>query len=191
MNRVVSRWLALGLLMAIVLLVILVLLLPLLMKTVELKETTGDLAFKLKRYERILARKDAVFDSVEKLTAQYQEQGYFYTQSTEALASAALQGTIKTTIANAGGQLTSTQILPSKNTEGFVRVAIKVRMSGDMNVLRSVLYQLESAKPLLMIEQLDIRPVRGSRNRQTRKIEPSSELNVNFQVLGFMKASAQ
>lgn len=191
MTKSTSRWLAVGLLAGIILLLVLLLLLPLIFEAVALQDSKEDLAFKLKRYERVLARQDGVFENVKKLTTQFQQQGYFYSQPTEALASADLQGTIKTTIANAGGQLTSTQILPSKTKQGFTRVAVKVRMSGNMNVLRNVLYQLETAVPLLLIEQLDIRPVRGKRNRKTRKVESTGELHVNFQVLGFIKAVAQ
>jgi general secretion pathway protein M len=35
---------------------------------------------------------------------------------------------------------------------------------------------------------LDIRPMRSVRNRQTRQIEPSNGLNINFQAIGFMRA---
>jgi len=63
-------------------------------------------------------------------------------------------------------------------------------MSGDVEVLRSVLYEIESAVPVMVVDQIDIRPVRGKRNRKTRKIEPSSKLNINFQATGFMRAES-
>jgi general secretion pathway protein M len=54
-------------------------------------------------------------------------------------------------------------------------------------VLRSVLYEIETSKPLILVEQLDIRPARGKRNRKTRKVEVTGKLNINFQVASFMK----
>jgi len=61
-------------------------------------------------------------------------------------------------------------------------------MSGDVEILRSVLHEIESSSPIMIVTQLDIRPVRGKRNRKTRKIEPSNKLNINFQAIGFMRA---
>jgi general secretion pathway protein M len=61
-------------------------------------------------------------------------------------------------------------------------------MTGNIEVLRAVLYKLETATPLIVIEQLDIRPMRSVRNRITRQIEPSNGLNINFQAIGFMRA---
>ncbi|MCK5662044.1 MAG: hypothetical protein KAI17_01090, partial [Thiotrichaceae bacterium] len=79
------------------------------------------------------------------------------------------------------------QVLPSKNEDGFNRVTVKVRMAGDIEVLRNVLHEIESSVPVMIIDQIDIRPVRGKRNRKTRKIQPSNKLNVNFQVTGFLR----
>jgi general secretion pathway protein M len=62
-----------------------------------------------------------------------------------------------------------------------------VRMTGNMEILRSVLYKLETATPLIIVDQMDIRPMRGKRNRLTRKLEPSNDLNVNFQAVSFMR----
>jgi len=127
-------------------------------------------------------------ENIESIKQQYTDQNYFSTQNTVALASADLQKFIKSTISAAGGQLTSTQVLPSKQEEGFNKITLKVRMSGDVEILRSVLHEIESSSPIMIVTQLDIRPVRGKRNRKTRKIEPSNKLNINFQAIGFMRA---
>jgi general secretion pathway protein M len=57
----------------------------------------------------------------------------------------------------------------------------------DMEMLRSILYDVETSQPLMIVDEIDIRPVRGRRNRKTRKIEPTNMLNINFQVSGFFK----
>jgi len=51
----------------------------------------------------------------------------------------------------------------------------------------AVLYKIETAAPLIVVNQLDIRPMRGVRSRVTRQIEPSNELNINFQAVSFMR----
>lgn len=188
MNEVIyQRWVALGLLAVVILLVLFLAVIPLLSTGMEYHEQKQDLVFRLQRAKQIVARKEQVKQGVAQIKKQYQSQNYFSRSTTVALASAELQKFIKETITQAGGQLTSTQVLASKNQDDFNRVTVKVRMSGDIDVLRNLLFGIESSIPLMIVEQIDIRPVRGKRNRKTRKIEPSNQLNVNFQVTGFMR----
>ncbi|MCK5121706.1 MAG: type II secretion system protein M [Methylococcales bacterium] len=182
-----QRWIALGLLVVALLLVLFVAIIPLVSTGVDYHEQKQTLIFRLQRAKQIIARKDRVQQDIEAIKQQYQSQNYFSTHTTVALASADLQQFIKSAISQAGGQLTSTQVLPSKNEDGFNRVTVKVRMSGDIEVLRNVLHEIESSVPVMIIDQIDIRPVRGKRNRKTRKIQPSNKLNVNFQVTGFLR----
>lgn len=182
-----DRWIGLGLLFTVLLVVFLVLIMPVISMGLEFNESKNDLVFRIQRYNRVIASKAAVIENAKKIRQQHELQGYFNTNNTEALASADLQKIIKSSISSVGGQLTSTQALPSKKNVDFTRVSVKVRMTGSIEVLRSVLHEIEKSTPLIIIEQLDIRPVRGRRNRKTRKIEPSSKLNINFQAASFMR----
>jgi len=181
------RWLAVGLLIAVVLVIILVVIVPVVNKEMELHDAKNNLVFRLQQYERILAKKDAVIASMDTIKQQHEEQGYFNSQNTDALASAEMQEFIKKAIVDAGGQLSSTQALPVSNKGKFSRITVRVRMTGNSEVLRAVLYKIETATPLIIIDQIDIRPMRGKRNRTTRQIESSNELNVNFQAVSFMR----
>jgi general secretion pathway protein M len=189
-NPQTQRWLAVGLLAVIVLLVSLIVVVPIISKGLELHETKENLAFTLKRYEQILSGKGAIVGNIAAIKQQHETQGYFNTQGTSALASAQMQEFIKQAIVQAGGQLSSTQVLPptTSSKDKFNRITVSVRMTGNIEVLRAVLYKLETATPLIVIEQLDIRPMRSVRNRITRQIEPSNGLNINFQAIGFMRA---
>ena len=64
-------------------------------------------------------------------------------------------------------------------------------MTGNSEVLRAVLYKIETFAPLIIIDQIDIRPMRGVMNTTTRQIEPSNDLNVNFQAVSFMRKQAE
>jgi general secretion pathway protein M len=189
-NPQTQRWLAVGLLAVIVLLVSLIVVVPIISKGLELHETKENLAFTLKKYEQILSGKGAIVGNIAAIKQQHETQGYFNTQGTSALASAQMQEFIKQAIVQAGGQLSSTQVLPptTSSKDKFNRITVSVRMTGNIEVLRAVLYKLETATPLIVIEQLDIRPMRSVRNRITRQIEPSNGLNINFQAIGFMRA---
>lgn len=183
-----QRWLAVGLLLLVVSAVVFAVLLPLASTALSYRDEKNDLLFRLQRQQTIAGREAQVAQQLELIKQQFLEQGYFSSSSTEALASAELQNIVKTAVADAGGQLTSTQGLPGKSTDGFLRVAVKVRMTGSMEAMVGVLHSIETAVPLLIIDQLDINPVRGMRNRKTNKIEPSDQLNVGFQVVSFLRS---
>ncbi len=182
-----QRWLALGLLGLVVALIIFLVIVPLVSMGMDYHEQKQELAFRLQRSRQIVAKKDSVKENIERIKKQYQDQNYFSTRDTEALASADFQKFIKSAISQAGGQLTSTQVLPRTTDNGFNRVTVKVRMSCDIEALRSILHEIESSGQIMIVDQMDIRPVRGRRNRKTRQVEPNSKMNVNFQVAGFMR----
>jgi len=190
-NQQMQRWLAVGLLIAVVLIVGMVVIIPLISKSLELHDTKNNLVFRLQQYERILATKDTVIAGMAKIKQEHEQQGYFNSQETDALASAEMQEFIKKAIVDAGGQLSSTQALPVSNKDKFSRITVRVRMTGNSEVLRAVLYKIETATPFIIIDQIDIRPMRGKRNMTTRQIDPSNELNVNFQAVSFMRKPAE
>lgn len=186
-----QRWLAVGLLLFVVLVFLLAVLMPLASSGLAYHEEKNDLLFRLQRQQKIAARKNSVAKNLEDLTAQFESQGYFSTRDTEALASADLQNIVKTAIADAGGQLTSTQGLPGKVDSGFNRVAVRVRMTGTIETLRTVLHSIAANVPVLIVDQIDITPMRGIRSRTSNKVEPSAQLNVSFQVVSFMRGAAE
>ncbi len=182
-----QRWLAVGLLLVMVLAIGLLLIMPIVNKSKELAEEQESLLFRLRQYQKILAQKEAIVESMANIEEQQAGQTYFNSQDTDALASAEMQETIKKVIEEAGGQLSSTQTTPVSTRNDFSRITVRVRMTGDSMALRSVLYKLETATPLVVIDQLDIRPMRGVRNPVTRQMEPSNQLNINFQAVSFMR----
>ena len=173
-----QRWLAVGLLLLVMALIIFALFVPLISTGLAYREEKDDLLFRLQRQQTIAGRKTRVAEELDAVKRQFQQQGYFTNSSTEALASAELQNIVKMAVSDAGGQLTSTQGLPGKTNDGFFRV----------EALVTVLNTIETAVPVLIIDQLNINPVRGRRNRTTRKIEPSEQLNVSFEVVSFMRS---
>jgi len=186
-----QRWLAVGLLIIVLLVIGMLLVAPVVSKGLALNEAKNTLVFRLQQYERILAKKDSVIAGIDNIKGQHDEQGYFNSQETDALASAEMQNFIKKTIVDAGGQLSSTQAIPVSVKDGFSRITVRVRMTGNSEVLRAVLYKIETSTPLIIIDQIDIRPMRGKRNMTTHKIEPSNDLNVNFQALSFMRKPSE
>ena len=186
-NSNYQRWLAVGLLAILVMTFVFLLVVPLINMGISYHEEKTDLIFRLQRQQKIVDRKDQVAENLAAIKAQASEQGYLSSRDTEALASADLQNIVKTAVTDAGGQLTSTQGLPGKLDNGFNRVAVRVRMTGSMDTLRSVLHTFNNTVPIFIVDQIDITPIRGNRRGNVNnKLETNAELNMSFQVVSFM-----
>ncbi len=188
LNKKQQRHLAVGLFCLSVILLLSVIVLPLVSVANSYDESIDDLQFRYQRYRQIVAGESEILAKVKIIKQRQREANHFSNRETSALASADLQQFVKKAIVESGGRLTSTQVIPERIEDNFIHIAIKVRMSGDALILRDVLYAIETAKPMLMIDNLMIRSVRGRRDRRTRKVMPSNELSVNFDVSGYMRA---
>jgi general secretion pathway protein M len=182
-----QRLLALSLLLLGLVLVLATILVPLINVVATYNESIEDLQFELLRYKRIAAGKGQVLQYLDRLKREQGDQNHFSDRATPALASADLQQLIKKVVVDAGGRLLSTQVVPETEEDHFVRTSIKVQMSGDTMALRSVLHDIETARPMLIIDNLTIRAISARRDPRTRKLLPSNELNVNFDVSGYMR----
>ncbi len=188
LSKTQQRFLAIGLFCLCAVLLLSAVTLPLVGVANSIDETIEDLQFQLQRYKGIVAGKDEILARVHEIKLRQRETNHFSNRETSALASADLQQFVKKAIVDSGGLLTSTQVVPEHIEDNFILIAIKVRMSGDAVILRDVIYAIETAKPMLIIDNLMIRSVRGKRDRRTRKQMPSNELSVNFDVSGYMRA---
>jgi general secretion pathway protein M len=192
-NALYQRWLAVGLLVLVLAIFVLAIVAPLVSNGLALYDEKHDLLFRLQRQQKIIARKDSVAQSLEAIKAQFQEQSFFSNRDTEALASADLQNIIKTAVTDAGGQLTSTQGLPGKTDNDFTKVSVRVRMTCNIETLRIILHSLTAITPVLLVDQLDIAPIRTNRpnrpNNANIKGEPAAQLNVSFQVVSFIRGA--
>jgi len=186
-----QRWIALGLVGIVLLIFYFVVASPLLGLGRHYDDAIERLEFRLQRQKKIVAGKDEWMERSSELKLQLESNKQFSSRKTAALASADLQRLLKETVQVAGGQLTSTQVISPREENSFVRISVKVRMSGTAEALRQVFHEIESAKPLLFIDNLDIRPERGRRNRTTRKLEPSGRLNINLEVVSYMRSDEE
>ncbi len=187
LSKLQQQYIAVGLLVALVLLIIVMLIWPWYSKLSSYEQEIKELVFRIQRYARVIDSRDEVFQKVEASKNEISNLGYFNTQETPALAEAELQTFIKNIIVTAGGELASTQVLAQSEVEGLIHIAVNVRFSCDIETLRSMLYQIENAKPLMLIEELDIRPIRGVRNPNTGQLEDNGIVTVNVQVATYMR----
>ena len=186
-----SRISALGLLIGVVLIFSLGILGPLLAISDSYSERLEDLGFKLQKLRKIAAEKDYWLKRLEEIKKQGKAEGRLIARDTASLASADLQTLIKEAVTRAGGELTSTQVIPEHKEEQFNRVAVKVRMTGSTQALRDILHSFESGHPILFVDNLNIRPIRNVQpmlpGRKAGKV--TDKLSVDFDVIGYIRGN--
>jgi len=79
-----------------------------------------------------------------------------YPDMAESQASALLQETVKSTAAAAHVQVQGLQVLRGDAVPGATRIGVRVRASGDTASLRNLIYAIETARPLLYPDNLQI-----------------------------------
>ena len=183
-----SRLAAFGLLFAVLVLLYFAIVAPLIGLEKDYADQVDGLKFRLERLQKIAAEKGGLMQRLEKIKAESQNDQSYLTKNTASLASAELQSRIKEAVSQAGGELTSTQVIQEHSEENSVRIAVKVRMNGSTPILRQVLHDFESATPYLFIENLNVRPIRMPRNPAAKNPQVPDKLSVDFDVIGYMRS---
>ncbi len=182
-----QRILALALLFLPFLILYLVVISPYLRLLEDKRDRIADLGFQQERLQRAAAQGPHWRKLLNSLKTSQSQNHQYLEGKTPPLASAELQKQMGEIIRQAGGKVTSTQVLTTKPEGPFTRVAVRVRFSANTPALQEILYGIESNQPLLLIEKLSIRSTRGRRrSSRTRQIVPVDKLNVNMQVVGYM-----
>jgi general secretion pathway protein M len=159
----------------------------------------SELQDRLWRYQRLLGARDQLADTLAVVRQDSSADAYYLDQTAPPLAATELQQRVSRAVQASGGSLSSSQILPAGNEQGFTRVAIRVQLTGDVNTLQQTLYALESAQPMLFVDNVQVRSrtirqrVRATRGPDGRPL-PASEryrtevqLIAQFDVAGYMR----
>jgi general secretion pathway protein M len=134
-------------------------------------EALADKATLLQRYRALAANKASV--------PVTPGPALLYPDMPESQASALLQETVKNTAAAAHVQVQGLQVLHSDSAGGATRIGVRVRGSGDMASLRSLIYTIEAARPLLYPDNLSIQ------SHATSADATPSTLDFQLDISGF------
>lgn len=110
---------------------------------------------------------------------------YYLPGDNPALVAASLQNQIKMFAENAGGKLLSTQLLPPQFEKGLTRILVRVQMTGTVDSFYKTLYAVESSRPALFVETVDLN-TRQIRRRHQSDAE-DTELMAGFDVYGYLQ----
>ena len=98
-------------------------------------------------------------------------------------AAALLQETIKTAAAGARVEIRGIQMLAGETVSGALRLGMRIRAAGDAAALGRLLHAIETARPLLIPDNLQVQ------SRMASPGAPPAPLEFQLDVSGFKPAS--
>jgi general secretion pathway protein M len=140
----------------------------------------------LTRYRGLASTRSQIDYSLRKLHAAQATQDQLLTGGSTQLAGAKLQNSLKESVEMNGGALTSMQLLPVRDEEGFQRISIAVTLTATIESLQKLIYAIEEQKPYLFIENLELQANEGFMQAATADEGEARTLQVHFEVYGYM-----
>src|SRR5262245_53239782 len=152
-----SRCAALGILITAGCALWLILARPVIDSFQELRTSIAQSQEALVRYRRLDATRAQLDTSLQRLTDARQADGQLLTGSSTQLIGAQLQNHLKELVEANKANLTSMQLLPVREEDGFQRISMAVTFSGTIEALQSILFAIEYQSPYLFVEGLELR----------------------------------
>ncbi|ROP78990.1 general secretion pathway protein M [Stenotrophomonas rhizophila] len=188
-----DRWLALGLLLAVIAVAYLLLVHPWL--TRPLLAINADIAAVQERQQRVeaqLAQRGQIATQLRDVQTALDGRPGFLREATAESAAAALSSRLQDAVASASPGNRSCTIsnrtpLPDASREpAFPRVALQVRLRCGVPEMAAVLHTLETGTPRLFVDNLNLLAQRF----QQSPSETGTGLDVSFELVGYLRPGA-
>lgn len=135
------------------------------------------------RHARLLGlerQKAELAEATQRAAAVRQQYVYPATEDSTQTGNIAQQK-VRGIFAAAGLQITSSQVLPSKDDKGFDRIPIAVRAEGELLGVQSALAVLSSQQPAILINELSIQ-AQGALEGSRPDVAPRLVVQFNLSV---------
>jgi len=183
LDRKQQRQLAISILAAVIAAVLLVTTGPIWLANSSRQATLEQASERLQRYEQITARDNEQLPQYEAQLRTQRLAGNHLRSDTEAVAGAELQRLVKTITATNKAQIVSTQILPVSEEQGFVRVALKVRLRGTLPAVLQSFYDIETNDIHMFLDNVALRDNMAGRSQFKVQVRP---IDAEFELIAYM-----
>jgi len=175
-----ARALAILVLVAAVALVLAILLAPVLMLHKHYDDAIETWTTRLSTYRRVAAQAPALRSALDAMRTK--DARRFYLKNTAPnLAGAELQELVKSTIEQAGGRITTSQSPAPRDDGAFRQIVANVQFFATTPNLQRILHALETKEPLLVVDNITIRPTNAFRGFKPA-VGQEPEVNVQLDV---------
>jgi general secretion pathway protein M len=183
LDRKQSRRLAIGILAGAIIALLTITAGPVWLANASRQAALDDAYERLQRYQQIAARDQELLPQYQALLQKQRSAGNHLRSETSAVAGAELQRLVKAITGGNKAQILSTQLLPVSEEQGFLRVALKVRLRGTLPAILQSLYDIETDDVYLFVDDLALRDNMTGRARQQNIIPP---MDAEFELVAYM-----
>ena len=184
LSPLLSRLLAVMLLLAVGLAVHLLVVEPLRQRHAALDESIALSRELLQRFARETGDPAGLVRQRDALNSRPEATAGLLRGNNETIAGAFVQSFLTSTVERGGGTIRSVQVLPVREEQGLRKVAARAQLRTTSVGLRDILHRLEGNDPFLFIDNLDIR--RAQQPRADEAVDEEIELLVRFDVYGYL-----
>ena len=178
-----QRQLAIGILLVVVVASFSIIALPIWAANASRNATLAESIEKLQRYEQIAARDEELLPQYEAMIRKQKSAGNHLRSDTPAVAGAELQRLVKTITSGNKAQIMSTQILPVAEEQGFVRVALTVRLRGTLPAVLQSFHDIETNDVYMFLDNVSLRDNMVGRSQFKVQLRP---IDAEFDLIAYM-----
>ncbi len=187
-SQPLRRALAVALLVAAVALIATGMVLPAVERFEAIADGVSDTTAALARFSAVAARLPRLEAEDAALKKAFAAQDGFLKATNDSLIAAELQNRIKSAVERNGGQLKSTQILPTRDENGVRKIGARVEITGNADAISRIWYEMETGAPFLFIDSFDIEGRQVP--RRDRAGPPVIALQTRFEVAAYAREPA-
>ena len=158
---------------------------PVMADYTEVEQRSSKVRGQLARFTAIAATKPAYEKQLADLDQRMAGQGLTVAGKTDSIATAKLQDRLRVAVAAAGGSLSTLQSLAVQPEGRFRRIGLRLQARLTMGQLTEVLHQLEGGRPLIFIDNLEIK-ARAKRQEGGQDAPDDPELTMRFDAYGYL-----
>ena len=162
--------------------------LPALLANQHYQDTIAAQQDRLQQLRRAAAIGDTLQPQYEQLKSWQTTDAHYLKSNSAALAAAELQRLVKRIVVAKNAEVVSTQILTTRQEEGFDRVALKVRIRGGLENIVQAFHVIETGDPFVFLDNVSVRASRGRRIRG--QVATAQTLDIDMELIGYMPHSS-
>ena len=161
-----------------------------LLRHVEYASELDGLREQLARFEAVAAQRESLEDRLRAIREGREDANLFLSEADFNEAAAAMSNRLNTmvsTLAQDNCQIVSRQPVRPRAQERYERVTVNVRMRCQSDDLLKILYRLESATPMVIVDDLNIVRTRVRRSARGGAAEDADPLDIRFNMSGYIR----
>lgn len=182
---IVSRALAVALVFALVGAVYVLVVAPLKEHYADAHASISQLQESLLHYRRAEAQLSSREDQLETIKKHTATEEGFLQGGNDTLLALQIEGRVKSLAKSTGSDIESSQVLPTRDEGNMRRIGVRSQVSTTMAGALRLFYGIESAAPILFVDNVDMR-TRERRYFRKDKVHP---IEIVFDVYGYRQGT--